>query len=125
MKRDIDLQRKILFAIEEQYKPGEGQIFNLKIDGYDLDTVAEHCSLLYKQGLITSDTPQWADDRIYFFTVGNLSPQGYDFLELVRSDEIWDKTKEEVEEKKLPATIKILAEVAAVFSAKFFKELNT
>ncbi len=36
MKRDIDLLRKILFKIEEVYKPGQGFLFGLKVEGYDM-----------------------------------------------------------------------------------------
>jgi hypothetical protein len=43
MKRDMELIRKILFAIEEQYV--DTAIF-LEIDNYNLMTVGEHCKLL-------------------------------------------------------------------------------
>ena len=38
MKRDMDLVRLILMEIEEKYR--STAIYNLTIDGYDIDTVA-------------------------------------------------------------------------------------
>ena len=50
MKRDMDLCRLILFKIENDYK--STALFNLKIDGYDMETVTYHCNLLFEAGLI-------------------------------------------------------------------------
>ena len=121
MKRDIDLQRKILLAIEEQYKPGDESINNLTVEGYDFNTIAEHCYLLYQQGLITRYDPSWADNKIVIFFVGNLTSTGYDFLELIKDDEIWNKTKAEVNNKKLPETIEWLAKVAGIFTGNVLR----
>lgn len=73
MKRDMDLIRKILFAIEEQYKPGDAFLFGLSIPGYNLETIVEHCDLLFQQGLIKNYKPQFGDNTILAFSVGNLS----------------------------------------------------
>lgn len=48
MKRDMELMRRILFAIETEYQPGQGFLFGVKIDGYDMLTIAEHCDFLYQ-----------------------------------------------------------------------------
>ena len=124
MKRDMELLRKILFTIEKQYKPGDGLMFGLSIDGYDLKTIAEHCDLLCQQGLITDYKPVWGDDTVLAFQVGNLSYVGFDYLELFRNDDVWNKTKEEVDKKKLPKTIETLAKIAGIFTGNLIKELN-
>jgi hypothetical protein len=124
MKRDMELLRKILFAIEEQYKPGSGFLHRISIDGYDLETVAEHCDLLHQQGLITSYKPLRGNDTIVDFMVGNLSNAGYDYLELIRNDEIWNNTKAEVKKKKLPETIEWFAKIAGIFTGNVVKEIN-
>ena len=125
MKRDIELIRKILFTIEEQYHPGEGQILCLKVEGYDLKTIAEHCSLLFQQGLITNYKASWGDDTIQTFLTGNLSSNGYDYLELIRNDQVWKKTTDEIKKKKLPQTIEEIARVAGIFTGQVIKELNS
>jgi len=125
MERDIELQRTILFAIEKEYKAGEDFMFGPRIVGYDLQVVAEHCDLLEQDGLIKKYAPHRGGGRIMDFRVGNLTSKGYDFLDLIRSNAVWEKTKTEIEEKKLPKTIEVIARVAGIFSANFFKELNS
>lgn len=52
MKRDMDLCRKILFAIEEQYV--DTALHNLQIPEYTMEQVAYHCKILKEAGLITN-----------------------------------------------------------------------
>jgi len=124
MKRDIELERKILFKIEEVYKPGKGTISNLQIDGYDLETIAEHCDILDQQGLIKSYKATYADNKIHVFFVGNITARGYDYLELIRNPEIWENTKTEIEQKKLPQTLETIAQVAGTFMGKFMQNFK-
>ena len=86
MERDMDLMRKILFAIEKEYKPGKETMFGINIDGYDQLTIAEHCDLLYQAGLVKTYKPQRGGDSIVAFRVGSLTNAGYDYLELIRND---------------------------------------
>lgn len=124
MKRDMELMRKILFAIEEQYKAGSGLLFGIKLTEFDMVTIAEHCDLLYQQGLISAYKPIRGGDTIQAFQVGNLTNNGYDYLELIRNEDVWSKTKKEIEEKKLPKSIEWIAKIAGVFIGNVVKELN-
>jgi hypothetical protein len=125
MQRDMELIRKILFALEDQYKPGDGLLFGLNVDGYDIKTIAEHCDLLCQQGLITNFIPVRGGDTVIAFQVGNLSSSGYDYLELIRNEEIWDKTKKELKKEKLPQTFEAIARIAGIFIGEVIKGLNT
>ena len=122
MERDMDLMRKILFTIEKEYKPGKENMLGLNIDGYDQLTVAEHCDLLYQAGLVKSYRPIRGGDSIVAFQVGNLTNHGYDYLELIRNDAVWNKTEKEIEEKKLPKTIESIARIAGIFVGNVIKE---
>jgi hypothetical protein len=124
MKRDMELTRKILFEIEEQYEPGEGTLMGLNIDGYDMRTVAEHCDLLFPQGFIKSYKAVYGGDTIHFFQVGNISSSGYDYLELIRNDKVWDKTKAEIEKRQLPQTFDAIAKIAGKFVGNVISQLN-
>lgn len=111
MKRDMDLIRKIMFAIEEEYS-GEA-IQPLRIEGYDKTTIALHCKLLYEYGLVDHYKPIGADDiPIITFYVGNLTWEGYDFLEKVRQDTVWNKTKDTIVKNGLPMVIDVVKQVA-------------
>jgi len=125
MKRDIDLMRKILLTIEQTYQAGQGNLSNLKIDGYDMPTVAEHCDLLYQQDLIKNYRASYGDDVIQNFAVGNLTAKGYEYLELIRNDRVWEKTKAQIEKEDRPKTVDEIARVAGVFIGNMFKELNS
>lgn len=90
-----------------------------------MQMIGEHCDLLYQERLIESYKPAFADNELQGFHVGNLTSQGYDYLELIRNNEVWDKTKAEIEAKELPNTVETITRAAAIFMANFLKELNS
>ena len=100
MKRDMDLVREILLEIEEQYI--STAIYDLQIKGYDMATVAYHCKILYEAGLISDYKAQYADNEIWFFCVGSLTWEGNDYLDKVRDNSTWRKTKDIITRKGLP-----------------------
>lgn len=124
MKRDMELIRKILFTIEDIYKPGEGGMWGPKLEGYEMQTVAEHCDLLYQQGLIKEYKPIAGGGEIQNFRVGNLTTSGYEYLELIRSNDVWEKTNTEIESKKLPKTFEAIAKIAGVFVGNVINEIK-
>ena len=106
MKRDMDLCRLILFKIEDEYR--STALFNLQIDGYDIETIAYHCDLLFEAGLIKSYKPTYASDEIYFFSVGALTWEGHDFLDKIRENTMWNRTKNRIKENALPMTLEVI-----------------
>ncbi len=118
----MELMRKILFTIEKDYKAGQGAIKDLQVDGYEMPTVAEHCDLLYQQGLIKSYNATVAHTYgLLMFHVGNLTAPGYDYLELIRDNDVWEKTKNEIERQKGPNTFEEIAKVAGDFVGHVIK----
>lgn len=118
----MELMRKILFAIEEQHLPGTSGLINMEVEDYSMPVIAEHCELLNQAGLVSFYQSEFADNEIDFFEVGKLTNEGYDFLELIRNEETWHKTKEEVKKNKLPETIESISEVAAAILGAFLRE---
>lgn len=116
MKRDMELIRKIMFKIESDYA-GES-IWAPSIDGYDKITVAEHCKLLYDYGLLDNYKTIGADNGpIITFLVGNLTWEGYDFLEKIRQDTVWNKTKDLITQKGLPMALEVVKDVSSTIIA--------
>ena len=112
MKRDMELVRKILFSIEEQYK-GD-LIYCLTIDGYERVMVAEHCRMLFESGFLDEYKPIGADGApVIAFFVGNMTWAGYDLLEKIRDDKIWNKTKDVITQKGLPMLVEVIKDVAS------------
>lgn len=111
MRRDMDLCRMILFYIEENYSAGN-RLINISLNGYTSSEIYEHCKLLYEAGLIQefNDISTTMGERQCM--VGNLSNKGYDFLDSIRQDTIWNKTKSTIKEKGLPLVLDTIKTVA-------------
>ena len=105
----MDLIRKILFKIEEDYKGHP--LYQFTLDNYELWIVKEHCKLMYQQGLIEYIEDDDLNNSSYFY-VGNLTNDGYDFLDKIRQDTIWNKTKETITKKGLPLIVDVIKDVA-------------
>ena len=110
MKRDMDLCRKILFAIEEQYI--DTAIFDMKIENYSIEQIAYHCQILYDAGFISNYKAQYASNKIWSYAVGALTWEGHEFLDKIREDTIWNKTKDIIVKKGLPMALDIIKEIA-------------
>ena len=110
MKRDMELVRKILFKIEEEYI--FTSILNLQIEGYSKEEVAYHCKLLYEAGMLDYYNATNTLNGLYAFYVKGLTWEGHDFLDKIRQDTIWNKTKETMTKKGLPMIIDVIKDVA-------------
>lgn len=111
MRRDVDLQRKILFYLEEHI-PAAGILQDrIKIDGYDYPTVLAHVELLLDDGLI--------DGKMLYVALGpmdvvvnRLTSRGHDAIAAIRDAKIWAKAKKFVAEQGASLTMGVLVEVA-------------
>lgn len=110
MKRDMDLIRNILFYVEDHYKAGQMNI-SIDIDGVDENTIYEHCKLVYQSGLLQSFVDLSTDIGASCM-VGNLTSEGYDYLDKIRSDSMWHRVCDILRKKALPFTIDIIKTVA-------------
>lgn len=115
MKRDMDLVRKILFFVENEYVPG-ADVISVEIDGFDNDMIYEHCKLIYQAGLVQKFTDTSTMSGRGCLT-GNLSNEGYDYLDKIREDTIWNKTKKVIKEKGLPMVVDTIKAVATALIA--------
>lgn len=112
MKRDMELVRKILLALE--MKTGQGPYIN--VDGYNTETVGYHCAMMYEYGLIQNFKAQPADNNPYYiFFVSGLTWEGHDFLDKIRDDGTWQKTVKTIAEKGLDMSIKTIGTIATAF----------
>ncbi len=115
MKRDMELMRKILFRIEEVFPVGQLIIHGVNIENYDMATIADHCQLLFEAGLINAYTPTrgGAGAKVLMYSIGNLTNAGYDFLDRVREETVWNKTKSVIKDKGLPMIIEVIKDVSS------------
>ena len=113
MKRDMDLIRLILLRIEEQYR--STAIYDLSVVGYDKETIAYHCKILHEAGLIADYKAQYGDNQLQHFGISGLTWAGHDYLDKIRDDSIWRKTKDAIAKKGLPLILETVKTVASAF----------
>lgn len=115
MQKDMDLMRKILFKIEEIFPAGDLVIHGVPLDGYDKLLIADHCQLLFEAGLINAYKPQRGGQgaKVLFYSVGNLTNSGYDFLDKIREDTVWNRTKTIIKDKGLPMVVDVIKEISS------------
>ena len=97
MKRDMELARAILFALEEigEHDPIPNPFI---IEGYDPKTVGHHVHLLAEAGLITAISTKLLSDLTSQAMPRELTWLGHDFIDTMRSQEVWEKTKTAMKE---------------------------
>ncbi len=94
MKRDMDLIRQLLLRLEamdirprNSISPLTAQ--DIPVDGYTEDEIAYHLDLIIEARLIENHNGQPAIG----ITFTRLSWEGHDFLDSIRSLDVWQKTK--------------------------------
>lgn len=92
MKRDMDLVRSILLALEESPTPTvEGY---LELPGVDQGPVTYHLHLLHDAGYVRAYEARDANTEYGFLMQdASLTWRGHEFLDDIRDAEIWKKTK--------------------------------
>lgn len=104
MKRDVELMRRVLMAIEEHHDPFSNEVFNKDwlpdlaalADGQrrltaELARINMHIRVLSDAGFLIIHEMQ--RDNI----IARITSRGYDFLDLVRSPRMWGRMLEIVE----------------------------
>lgn len=120
MKRDWELVRKILIAVEE-IQGQDQQVDGSSIPGYDSPQVSYHIYLLKEAGLLEATCSSYLNEPRACFAF-ELTWEGHEFLDQIRSKTIWNKTVGMLREKGLDlsfATIKAAAGAVAASLIKF------
>ena len=91
MRRDLDLVRTILKTCADASGPVDVHAFT--DDAHSFELVAYHVQIMQETGLVEASLLREAGGSIIRATVGPLTWAGNDFLDAVRSDSIWSKTK--------------------------------
>ena len=91
MKRDMDLVRKILIAIERE----DGNL-NFDALGHEREQVYLHIELMKEHGLVDAMIDRDDDGpkhEILMCNVECLTWDGHDFLDKIRNESIWEQAK--------------------------------
>ena len=92
MKRDLDLVRKILAAMEATDRGFYAR--TPEIDGYTAEEIGYHAHLMAEAGFITAvDATDMSSGSPNAIPMA-LTWAGHDFLDSIKDDSIWNKAKE-------------------------------
>jgi hypothetical protein len=96
MKLEMDLVREILLWCEYNLPNDERSFETVHIDipGYTSTQVAFHFLLLIDAGYIDAEDARDLDNR-FDYMPNHLTLRGYEFLEAIKSDTVWNGMKEE------------------------------
>ncbi len=94
-KRNLNLVRELLFIIESN--DGDSEL-DIPAE-WDREDVAYHLEIL-NQGGYVKDNTKWAGDSP-FWIYASLTWDGHEFLDSIKNDNIWSKTKEGIKGKGL------------------------
>jgi len=98
MKRDMDIIRNILLTVEES-----GEFHSRDdIEGY-------HIAIMKDAGLVVAAAHYTGDG--YVGGITRLTWHGHEFLDNARSPEIWNKLKEQLQEKMASVSFDVLMEL--------------
>ena len=95
MKRDLDFIRELLLFIEESNSTNIQPNEFLQLT-HDSDKICYHLHLLYESGYIEAYDITRIELRYKYpqYQVRWLTNEGCDYLDAVRSNSVWDKTKD-------------------------------
>lgn len=94
MKRDLDLVRCILISVEK----ADGPISDVMLAKCceDISRLAFHIELMQAHGLLTASVERDAYGDPLSLEVGGLTWEGYDYLDAIRSPQVWNKAKDAI-----------------------------
>ena len=119
MKRDMDLVRHILQVTELADGP-------VPFDGFvvgerDMATVAYHVEMMQAHGLLDATAKRGYHDTVLMGEVSGLTWDGADYLDAIRDDGIWAKTKRLVREAAGSTTMAVIKDAACMVATEAIK----
>lgn len=88
MKRDVDLIRELLLAIEEGKEDSMGLVRGI----HGLESINSHLLIMNEAGLIE----QYVDHLDHNWEIGRLTWEGHEFLDAARKTDLWNAAKDKV-----------------------------
>lgn len=110
MKRDMDLIRRILLAMEA-YEHGFVPA-TFTVEGYDQEVIGHHVWLMAQGHLITAAITTAHGDGSPVALPATITWAGHDFLAAVRNDTVWRKVKAVLKDRGLSLPFALLQDLA-------------
>jgi Hypothetical protein (DUF2513) len=122
MKRDLDLIRDILLDVENWNIPQPLTLGSLEYEGKTKQEIGYQLELLEDAGYIDARIIKGPEGITYddAFIV-RMTMAGHDYLDSVRSQEVWNKTKTTLEKVGGGAALDLVKDIASKFLAELIK----
>jgi hypothetical protein len=120
MKRNWETIRELLSKVEECNLPAE----MVRLSDFPAERAAEisyHMNLLIEAGLVKGQMVQTIGPEVKDFFGQRLTWEGHEFLDSIRSDTVWTKTKKIFVEQGVSMTFELVKSVAKEAAAALMK----
>lgn len=112
MKRDFDLIRKLVLAVEDS--PTAAVRDEMQIDGYTPEQIGYHSYLIVDAGLANgTNVGTMHDTGGPMWRIRHLTSAGHEFAATARNATIWRKATEIVKDKVGGVTLEVFKQVLA------------
>jgi len=120
MKRDWEIVRELLSKAEECTLPTE----MVRLSSFPPERAAEvsyHMELLIEAGLVEGQMSKTIGPEVHDFFVRRLSWEGHEFLDSIRSETVWNKTKKTFISNGISMTFELVKAVAKEAAVSLLK----
>lgn len=111
MKRDMDLVRKVLLAVEERNFPEEQRAANRNLDvpGHSWQEISYHVRIMTEAGIVTSVKDMVRDGSMTceVYRPISLTWAGHEFLDAARNDTVWNAAKDKIGKSALSVSFEV------------------
>ena len=119
MKRDMDLVRYILISAESAE---DGlKLSDVEPYGCDAKTAAFHIEMMRAHGLIDAKVTYAFGGAPLYGEVSGLTWEGYEYLDAVRSNRVWEKAKSAVSKSIGEASLSVMKELCSSIALSIAK----
>lgn len=117
MRRDLDLIRELLLVFEQLPLNGGINVREIELPPWTRDEIIYNSYVLWQSGLVEAvDCSSNSSGRNII--VRSLRPAGHDYLDAVRSDQIWGKVKARTGQHGLEVSLDVAKSLAVTLIGK-------
>lgn len=121
MKRNLDLIRDLLILAEESDGPVTDDA--LSASDYMRSELAYHVELMTQRGLIDGCVEYDGFHRTAMnISISSITWEGYDYLDAIRSDDVWHKAKAAVKKSVGEASLSVMKEACSLIASSMIKK---
>lgn len=120
MKRNWETIRALLTKVEECTLPSD----MVRLSNFPQEQAAEvsyHMALLIEAGLISGRITQTIGPEVTDFIAHRLTWEGHEFLDAIRSDTVWQKTKKTFVDQGVSMTFELVKTVTKEVAVSIMK----